>query len=51
MLGRVIRSIQPILRDAFMEGKHSWIELKESNYVFKRLLFGVSVLHILSTTT
>jgi len=51
MLGRVIRSIQPILRDAFMEGKHSWIELKESNYVFKRLPFGVSVLHILSTTT
>jgi len=51
MLGRVIRFIQPILRDAFMERKHFWIELKESNYVFKRIPFGVLVLHILSTTT
>jgi len=37
----MITSVKPILSDIFMEGKHSWVALEESNDSFNKSLLGL----------
>ena len=42
-------SVKPILSDIFMEGKHSWITLEESNDIFQWVPFKTLIFPILFT--
>ena len=39
-------SVKPILSDTFMEGKHSWITLEESNDIFQWVPFRTPIFPI-----